>query len=163
MRRLSPGELDIWRREADRRTLYLVDVRGREEYQAGHLPDARWIPGGQLAGCTEDYIATRNARLCLVDDDGARAVLTASWMLQAGWPEVAVLEGGLAGHDLVTGPDPLEASPPEPSPNESDRRPPPDETEVRESYRQAIAWRSGLPERFRRDGTLRFALPTGRS
>ena len=163
VRTLSPGELSAWRREADGRTLYLVDVRSREEYEAGHLPDARWIPGGQLAGCTEDYIATRNARLCLVDDDGARAKLTASWMMQAGWPEVAVLEGGLVGHDLVSGPDPLAAPAPEPSVDDRDDRTlpdeAPDEAEVLGSYRNSIAWRSGLLERFARDGTLTFALP----
>ena len=161
VRNLSPGELSAWRREADRRTLYLVDVRSRAEYEAGHLPDARWIPGGQLAGCTEDYIATRNARLCLVDDDGARAKLTASWMMQAGWPEVAVLEGGLAGQDLVPGPDPLAA--PEPALDDGDHRAPPeevpDEAGVLKSYRRSIAWRNGLPERFARDGTLSFDLP----
>jgi rhodanese-related sulfurtransferase len=36
-----------------------VDVRSREEYEAGHLAGARWIPGGQLAGCTEDYSGVR--------------------------------------------------------------------------------------------------------
>jgi rhodanese-related sulfurtransferase len=159
VRTLSPGELSAWRRGADRRTLYLVDVRSRAEYEAGHLPDARWIPGGQLAGCTEDTIATRNARLCLVDDDGARAKLTASWMMQAGWPEVAVLEGGLAGHDLASGPDPLAAPLAEPGVMEGVDRTPPDEAEILRSYRTSIAWRSGLPERFARDGTLSFALP----
>ncbi len=160
VRSLSPGELSAWRREADSRTLYLVDVRNRAEYEAGHLPDARWIPGGQLAGCTEDYIATRNARLCLVDDDGARAKLTASWMMQAGWPEVAVLEGGLAGQDLVSGPDPLAAPATEISAGDSDDHAPPDQAEVLRSYRNSIAWRSGLLARFERDGTLTFALPS---
>ena len=157
MRSLGPGELSAWRREADRRTLYLVDVRSREEYEAGHLPDARWIPGGQLAGCTEDYIATRNARLCLVDDDGARAKLTASWMMQSGWPEVAVLVGGLVGGDLASGPDPLAA--PQSPVGESEDSTPPDLADVVKSYRDTIAWRSGLLERFERDGTLSFALP----
>lgn len=159
VRSLGPDGLAIWRREAERRTLYLVDVRSREEYEAGHLPDARWIPGGQLAGCTEDYIATRNARLCLVDDDGARAKLTASWMLQAGWPEVAVLEGGMAGQDLVSGPDPLAAPASEPAPGDSDDKARPDDAEVLSSYRDSIAWRSDLLDRFARDGTLAFALP----
>ena len=161
VRGLSRDELDRWRREADRRTLYLVDVRSGEEYRAGHLPDARWIPGGQLAGCTEDYIATRNARFCLVDDDGARATLTAGWLLQAGWPEVAVLDGGLAGHDLVTGPDPLAPSEADASAGEGDDQAPPSEVALIESYRETITWRNGLLERFERDGTLRFALPDG--
>ena len=159
VRGLSPGELSAWRPEADRRTLYLVDVRSREEYEAGHLPDACWIPGGQLAGCTEDHTATRNARLCLVDDDGARARLTASWMMQAGWPEVAVLEGGLAGHDLVSGPVPLAAPAAALSAGDEDDQAKPDRAELLRSYRGSIAWRSGLPDRFARDGTLTFALP----
>ncbi|MDX1575507.1 MAG: rhodanese-like domain-containing protein [Kiloniellales bacterium] len=154
---LSVDALAAWRRDSEDRTLYIVDVRSREEYEAGHLPDARWIPGGQLAGCTEDYIATRNARLCLVDDDGARAMLTASWMLQAGWPEVAVLAGGLEGQDLVRGPDPLGASATDAP---ADEGPPPDEAQVLESYGDSIAWRSGLLDRFARDGTLAFALPS---
>jgi rhodanese-related sulfurtransferase len=159
VRRITPDELDAWRGEADRRTLYLIDVRGREEYEAGHLPGSRWIPGGQLASCVEDYLATRGARLCLVDDDGARAVLTASWMVQAGWPETAVLAGGLSGHDLVSGPDPLsevEAEAPhgEALPDEA-----PDEATVIASYRQSIEWRSGLLAQFERDGTLNFPPP----
>ena len=106
--RLSLETLEAWRAEDDRRTLYLIDVRRREEYEAGHHPDSRWVPGGQLVGVTEDHIATRNARLCLLDDDGVRATLTASWMRQMGWPQVAVLEGGLpawqaAGGELATG------------------------------------------------------------
>ena len=161
---LSPGELEAWRGEADRRTLYLVDVRGREEYEAGHLPGSRWIPGGQLASCVEDYIATRGARLCLVDDDGARAVLTACWMMQAGWPETAVLAGGLSGHDLVSGPD--EFSTPEAEADEATvpdeaaaPEPPEDDATVIASYRQTIQWRQGLLEQFERDGTLSFVPP----
>src|SRR3546814_2156796 len=30
--------------------------------------------------------------------------MTASWLVQMGWPEIAVLENGLAGHALATGP-----------------------------------------------------------
>ena len=159
VRSLSPDGLAAWRCEAEDRTLYLVDVRSREEYETGHLAGARWIPGGQLAGCTEDYIATRNARLCLVDDDGARAKLTASWMLQAGWPEVAVLEGGIGGPDLITGPDPLAAPAAEAPSGDGGDSAPPSPEQVVKSYRDSIAWRSGLLDRFALDGTLAFALP----
>jgi rhodanese-related sulfurtransferase len=89
--------------EADRRTLYLFDVRSPEEYAAGHLAGSRSAPGGQLVQATDAYMATRNARIVLVDDDGVRAVMTASWLVQMGWPEVYVLEGGLAGRPLAHG------------------------------------------------------------
>jgi rhodanese-related sulfurtransferase len=37
-------------------------------------------------------MATRNARVVLADSEGVRAVMTASWLLQMGWPEVYVFE-----------------------------------------------------------------------
>jgi len=40
-------------------------------------------------------MATLGARVVLVDDDGVRATLTASWLLQMGWHEVRVLNGGI--------------------------------------------------------------------
>src|SRR4051812_1596923 len=89
--------------ETDRRTLYVFDVRSPEEYEAGHLATARSAPGGQLVQATDAYMATRNARIVLVDDDGVRAVMTGSWLVQMGWPEGHVLDGGLAGRALGTG------------------------------------------------------------
>src|SRR5207237_10731428 len=85
------------------RTLYLVDVRSPEEYAQGHLAGARSTPGGQLVQATDAYMATRNARIVLVDDDGVRAVMTGSWLVQMGCPEVYVLAGGLTGRQLVPG------------------------------------------------------------
>jgi rhodanese-related sulfurtransferase len=85
------------------RTLYLFDVRSPEEYARGHLAGARSAPGGQLVQATDAYLATRNARIVLLDDDGVRAVMTGSWLVQMGWPEVYVLDGGLAGRKLVRG------------------------------------------------------------
>ena len=45
----------------------------------------------------------RNARIVLVDDDGVRAAMTGSWLVQMGWPEIYVLDGGLSGRALVPG------------------------------------------------------------
>jgi len=89
--------------EADRHTLYLFDVRSPEEYAAGHLAGARSAPGGQLVQATDVYMATRNARIVLIDNDGVRGVMTGSWLAQMGWPEIFVLDGGLAGRPLVHG------------------------------------------------------------
>jgi rhodanese-related sulfurtransferase len=46
---------------------------------------------------TDSYAAVRNARIALVDDHGVRATMTASWLLQLGWPEVFVVTDGLTG------------------------------------------------------------------
>ena len=90
-------------READERSLFVFDVRTREEYEAGHLPDARWIAGGQLVQGTDEQIGTLRSRIVVVDDDGVRATMTASWLVQMGWRDAVVLEGGIEGHALETG------------------------------------------------------------
>ncbi len=100
---IDDADLARFEGEAATRTLYLFDVRSPEEYAAGHLAAARSAPGGQLVQATDVYMATRNARIVLVDDDGVRAVMTGSWLAQMGWPEIYVLEGGLAGRPLVHG------------------------------------------------------------
>jgi rhodanese-related sulfurtransferase len=85
------------------RTTCLLDVRSPAEYAAGHLPGARNAPGGQLVQATDEYVAVKNARLVLVDDVGVRATMTASWLIQMGWPHVYVLEGGIGTEGLETG------------------------------------------------------------
>jgi rhodanese-related sulfurtransferase len=104
--RIDDAALARLRAESRDRTLYLLDVRSPEEFAAGHLEGARSAPGGQLVQATDAYVATRNARIVLVDDDGVRAVMTASWLVQMGWPEVSVLADGLAGRTLVAGAEP---------------------------------------------------------
>ncbi|WP_430442561.1 MAG: rhodanese-related sulfurtransferase [Pseudomonas piscis] len=93
-------DLAQWRRwQAEpQRTSYLFDVRSPEEFAAGHLPAARSTPGGQLVQETDHFASVRGARLVLVDDDGVRANMSASWLAQMGW-QVAVLDG-LRGSDF---------------------------------------------------------------
>jgi len=87
------------------RSLYLLDVRSPEEYAAGHLSGTRSAPGGQLVQSTDQYVGTRNARLVLIDDDGVRARMTASWLVQMGWKDVHVLDGAFDGQTLEKGPE----------------------------------------------------------
>jgi rhodanese-related sulfurtransferase len=83
-----------WQREADRRTLYVLDVRDPAEYGAGHLPGSAMAPGGQLVQETDSWLGVWGARVVLVDDTGVRARMTASWLRRMGW-DAAVLDGGL--------------------------------------------------------------------
>src|SRR5207237_3244941 len=103
IRRIEDAALLRLQAEAEERTLYLFDVRSPEEYVAGHLAGARSAPGGQLVQATDVYMATRNARIVLVDDDGVRAVMTGSWLVQMGWPEICVLAGRPEGRAIATG------------------------------------------------------------
>jgi rhodanese-related sulfurtransferase len=47
---------------------------------------------------------TSEARIVLVDDNGVRAMMTASWLRQMGWGEVAALTAGPTDADWVSGP-----------------------------------------------------------
>ena len=89
---ISRETLQQFRREYKMRSLYLFDVRTPEEYAAGHVPGARSAPGGQLVQATDAYMAVRNARIVLIDSDGVRARMTASWLVQMGAGEVFVLD-----------------------------------------------------------------------
>src|SRR5579871_2231565 len=102
--RISMHTLKAWRAETAQRTLYVLDVRTPEEYAAGHLRGARSAPGGQLVQETDYHIATWGARVVLVDDSGVRATMTASWLKQMGWTDVAVLVAGPADGDWDKGP-----------------------------------------------------------
>jgi rhodanese-related sulfurtransferase len=104
VRTIDHATLARFRAEAEARTLYLCDVRSPEEYAAGHLPGAASTPGGQLVQATDACLGTRNARVVLIDDDGVRATMTASWLIQMGWREAFVLRSGLCG-DLERGPE----------------------------------------------------------
>ena len=98
---IDRATLAQWQREADRRTLYVMDVRDSAEYRAGHLPGSVMAPGGQLVQETDSWLGVWGARVVLVDDTGVRARMTASWLRRMGWDAV-VLEGGLDG-DLERG------------------------------------------------------------
>jgi rhodanese-related sulfurtransferase len=91
-----------WQRDASR-TLYLLDVRTREEFEQAHIAGSRHAPGGQLVQASDEYVGVRNARVVLIDPERVRAVMTASWLSQMGWNDVHVLDR-LEGFDIESGP-----------------------------------------------------------
>lgn len=91
VRRATPAQLQQFSDETTR-TTYRFDVRSAEEYLAGHLAGFRNYPGGQLVQETDHAAPVRGARIVLVDDDGVRANMSASWLAQMGW-ETWVLDG----------------------------------------------------------------------
>jgi len=102
VRLIDRSELQVWQTEGTR-TTFLLDVRTPQEFEAGHLPGSANAPGGQLVQATDEYVATRNARIVVVDDDGVRATMTASWLRQLGWVDCVVLEGGVGSAGLQQG------------------------------------------------------------
>jgi len=103
----SRAEVESWQRDTGR-TLYLLDVRTREEFEQRRIAGSRHAPGGQLVQATDEYIGVRNARVVLIDPARVRSVMTASWLVQMGWDEVFVLEpegdNGFSGWRTEHGP-----------------------------------------------------------
>jgi rhodanese-related sulfurtransferase len=100
--------------ERRQRNVYLVDVRTADEYAAGHVAGAVWAPGGQAVQATDDYFAVRAAAFVFVCDGGARAVMTAAWFQKMGFPDVAVLAGGVPAWQRAKGA--IETGHPAPAP-----------------------------------------------
>ena len=103
IRRIDSATLANWQAEADRRTLYVFDVRDPDDYARAHVPGMKHIAGGQLVQETDRHAATWGARVVLVDDDGVRAVMTAHWMQQMGW-DAAAMTVDMRVQGTATGP-----------------------------------------------------------
>lgn len=89
---VAPRQVAAWQQECQ--TVYLLDVRTEEEFRHHTLPGAHHATGGQLQQATDHYIAVRNAKVVLFDNDGVLAVITACWLRQMGH-QAFVLQGGL--------------------------------------------------------------------
>jgi len=100
---IDRATLGRWQNETETKSLYLLDVRNPDEYAAGHPPGSLSAPGGQLVQATDKWAGTYRSRLVLIDDTGVRATMTASWLVQMGWPNVFVLKDGLENTELETG------------------------------------------------------------
>ncbi|MCC6174792.1 MAG: sulfurtransferase [Chloroflexi bacterium] len=91
---LDVGGLRALMARAASEAVYLVDVRTREEFEAGHVPGFWWFPGGQAVQRADDLVAVRAGRVVFCDDGIVRAALTASWFRQMGFPNVYAVNGG---------------------------------------------------------------------
>lgn len=91
--RLSPAAFDDLR--ASESTVYPLDVRTVPEFEASHVPGAIGVPGGQAVQRADDYVAVRDGWVVAISDRHVRAAVTAYWFAEMGFPNVAVLDGGL--------------------------------------------------------------------
>jgi rhodanese-related sulfurtransferase len=112
VRMLTVEELPTMMARARDETVYLIDVRTRDEYTAGHIPGFWWFPGGQAVQRADDTAAVRNGTVVFCCDGTVRATVTASWYRQMGFAHAYAVAGGTtawaaAGHSLAHGGDEL--------------------------------------------------------
>ena len=69
----------------------------RKSTRPGIAPAHARRRAGQLVQETDAYLGVLGARVVLLCDTTVRAIMTASWLIQMGWEEVAVLEDDPSG------------------------------------------------------------------
>jgi rhodanese-related sulfurtransferase len=110
VRMLAVDELEKTIARGTDETVYLVDVRSRDEFVVGHVPGFWWMPGGQAVQRADDTVAVRDATIVFCCDGFVRASVTASWYRQMGFANVYAVRGGTtawaaSGRRLATGAD----------------------------------------------------------
>lgn len=74
----------------------LLDVRSPEEYRSGHVPGATLIPVQELAARMDEIDAWRERGVVAYCERGGRAARAAEMLREAGFEDVALLEGSMA-------------------------------------------------------------------
>jgi len=72
----------------------LVDVRGADEYEAGHLADALWAPRGKAEWIIPGNIKDPNTKIYIYCKAGSRGALVAKMLIDAGYTNVTNVTGG---------------------------------------------------------------------
>jgi rhodanese-related sulfurtransferase len=86
------GVAELRERLAAAPNSFLLDVREPWEFQAGHIPDARLIPLGELEKRVDEV--PRDRPIFVVCQSGQRSWAAAAYLLQLGYSEVANVDGG---------------------------------------------------------------------
>jgi rhodanese-related sulfurtransferase len=69
-----------------------IDVRPAEQFQAGHIAQARSLPGGDL---DKSVSVPKNKPLIVVSQQGRESSKIAAKLREAGYADVQVLDGGM--------------------------------------------------------------------
>lgn len=86
----------------ERGDVAVLDVRGRTEWEAGHLPGVTNIPVGHLTGRLDEL--ARDRPLVLQCESGARSAIAASVLRARGMTNVVNLSGGFTAWRNAGGP-----------------------------------------------------------
>lgn len=79
---------------------FTLDVRSAAEYEEGHLPGARHIHYGRLAGRLDEI--PKGARIQVYCYSGERSAIAASMLRRSGFDEVVDIRGGYEAYQALT-------------------------------------------------------------
>ncbi|MBK6688115.1 MAG: aminotransferase class V-fold PLP-dependent enzyme [Deltaproteobacteria bacterium] len=93
VKEVSAEQLTAWLESAPS-DLVLLDVRERDEYDAGILPGAVLLPRGLLERHVHEHVANRAVRVVVYCSNGNASALAADVLLRMGFERTANLSGG---------------------------------------------------------------------
>ena len=101
VQRLMTGGKDVTVQEAvqliNRRDAVVLDVRNASEFAAGHIPNARHIPAGEIEKRLKELDKLKSRPIVVSDQSGNRAAAACATLKKNGFAEVFPLKGGVLG------------------------------------------------------------------
>lgn len=85
------------RQKLQKNEIKLVDIRGREEWDQGHIKEARHISRGFLELQIETFVSDRNQPIAVLCAGGVRSLLGARDLNLMGYSNVVSVAGGYSG------------------------------------------------------------------
>lgn len=105
--RIQECNIEALKQEAERQPQkYLIlDVRDKEEYDSGHVPNAMHVSRGTLEVKIENLVSDKNQPILVYCGGGYRSALAADNLQKIGYKNVISVEGGMkawrsAGFDV---------------------------------------------------------------
>lgn len=74
--------------------IVLLDIRSGDEYEAGHIQGAKWLPRGKLEYSIQDIVTDPASRIVLYCNSGGRSALATLTLQDMGYTNVVDLDGG---------------------------------------------------------------------
>ena len=74
----------------------IIFVDTSQEFARGHVPGSRWVPRGWLELWIGDVVPSKTTPVTVTGVDGVGAALAAATLKELGYPNLSVLDGGMA-------------------------------------------------------------------
>lgn len=81
----------------NRRDAVVLDVRDASEFSAGHIPNARHIPAGEVEKRVKELEKVKQRPVIVACQRGTRAAAACAALRKNGFQEVFALKGGVHG------------------------------------------------------------------
>ncbi len=79
----------------NQRKSLVFDLRTLDQFQKGHIADARHTPPEDLRSAPSTFIKKQDLPILLIDEHGTQAASTAALLKTKGYADTCLLEGGM--------------------------------------------------------------------